>query len=299
MSKRAIAILAIALILVVPAFGYEIWSSSRIIHLRISTTTSLYSTGLLEYLASKYESRHPNVRVEFMPVGSGQALLLAARGDVCAVIVHAPNLEARYVSNGIINDGVIFAYNYFAIVGPANDPANVRGAKSAVEAFQAIYLAGEKGVALFVSRGDHSGTNERELALWRSAGVNPEGRSWYLETGQGMAETLIMADEKNAYTLTDMGTFLYLNSTGRVRHLRVLLTGDASLINIYSAYLVTSCSGKEREAAESFLEFLVKRQDLIGSYRPSSINATLFMPASGAEDKLHEYWAELARGELP
>lgn len=299
MTKRTIAILVITLTLAVLVLGYEILSSTRIIHLRVSTTTSLYSTGLLEYLASKYVDEHPDVRVEFIPVGSGQALLLAARGDVCAVIVHAPNLEAIYVSKNIIDNQVIFAYNYFAIVGPASDPANVRGAKSAIEAFRAIYLAGEKGKALFVSRGDHSGTNERELALWRTGVVNPEGRSWYLETGQGMAETLIMANEKNAYTLTDMGTFLYLNSTGRVQHLRVLLTGDASLINIYSAYLVTSCKGREREAAESFLEFLFKNQDLIGSYRTSSIDAPLFMPANGVEDKLHKYWVELARGELP
>ena len=220
----------------------------------------------------------------------------AEAGDACLVLVHAPSLERRYVEEGVLVGGARFAYNYFVIVGPRGDPANVSGAASAVEAFRRIYAAGEEGLAVFVSRGDRSGTHVRELELWRRAGLDPHGRPWYRESGQGMAQTLIMADELGAYTLSDIGTFLKLERDGRIPGLRLLYSGDPSLINIYSVYLVASCRGRERRAAEEFARFILERQDLIASYGVDRYGQPLFYPAQGREEWLESQWRTLAGG---
>ncbi len=272
--------------------------------LRVSTTTSLYDTGLLEELARLFRREHPDIAVQFIPVGSGRALRLAADRSVCAVLVHAPNLEKLYVERGVLADHTIFAFNHFVVVGPVEDPAGVRYAASVVEAFRRIAWAGERGRALFVSRGDCSGTYVRERLIWRLAGLDPRpGRdSWYLETGSGMASTLRVADERRAYTLSDIGTFAKLYSEGAIRSLRLLYphgSVDGILYNVYSAYLVRGCRGEELRAARLFLEFLVspKAQRLIASFRVGGF--TLFHPAVGSSLNLARLWAMLASEPTP
>ena len=257
----------------------------------VSTTTSLYDTGLLERLGEAYEEK-TGISIAFIAQGSGQALETAARGDACAVLVHAPSLEKEYLEEGLITKHKIIAYNYFVIVGPPGDPAGVSEAQSAAEAFQRIYQAGEEGRALFVSRGDNSGTHVKELELWRLAGLDPRGKPWYLETGSGMANTLRVADEKNAYTLSDIGTYLKVNPP----HLKILYTNSSELINIYSAYVSASCA--DNEAAVSFVEWLASReaQEIIGSYGLDEYGMPLFYPALGKEDWLWTEWQRLAGG---
>jgi len=289
LAAAAIAVLAAAY--VAGLFG---GSELRV---RISTTTSLYATGLLDYLADKYEATHPGVAIDFLPVGSGQALQLAADGEVCAVFVHAPQLEIKYIREGVLEEHRIIAYNYFIIVGPPDDPAGVREAANATDAFRRIYEAGEAGKAIFISRGDNSGTNVKELSIWEAAGLNPKGRPWYKEVGKGMADTLVMADEMRAYTLSDIGTYLKLKKDGVIKNIVALYANSTELINIYSAYLVSSCTGAERAQAEAFVNFVYTHQDLIGSYGVDKYGQPLFYPAEGKEEELAKIWEALAGAE--
>lgn len=263
--------------------------------LSISTTTSLYNTGLLEYLAEEYKARQGDIHVEIVAVGTGEALKRAERGDACMVLVHAPSLERQYIEKGVLEGGRIIAYNYFVVVGPASDPAQVKGSASAAEAFKKIADAGARGEALFLSRGDNSGTHVKELSIWKLAGLEPRG-GWYRESGQGMAQTLIMASEMGAYTLSDIGTYLKLRAEGRIPGLDILYYNSSELLNIYSAYLVSSCQGEERRVAEGFIDFLWSSQDLIASYGAEKYGQPLFYPARGKLDWLQAEWERLARG---
>jgi len=235
------------------------------------------------------------VEFQFIAVGSGEALRRAAQGDACMVFVHAPSLEIEYIRQGILVDGKIFAYNYFIIVGPPEDPANVREAENAVDAFRRIYEAGEQGKAIFVSRGDNSGTHVKELSLWEMAGLDPRGKPWYKETGSGMAETLMVASELGAYTLSDIGTFLKVSPPG----LEILYANSTELINIYSVYMVAGCTGAQAEAARSFIAWIVspEGQEFIGQYGVEEYGQPLFYPALGKEDELRAIWEQLAGGQ--
>jgi len=275
------------------SYGFIFPHHTRLV---VSTTTSLYATGLLDYLAEKFNSAHPDVSVEFVAVGSGAALELAKRGDACAVLVHAPSLEQKYISQGVITDHQIFAYNYFIIVGPKSDPANVSGASSAADAFRRIYLVGEEGKTVFISRGDNSGTNVKELQIWNDSGLDPMGKQWYKSIGGGMDQALLVANELNGYTLSDMGTFLLFSKNGRLPNLALLFQNSAELINIYSSYIAASCSGSNLTAAREFVDFVNGAQDLIGSYGLDKYGAPLFYPAKGNEDFLNRTWSELAKG---
>ena len=272
---------------------------TSVVRVRVATTTSLYATGLLDYLANCFEKRYPGVRIEFIAVGSGAALETARRGDACAVLVHAPGLEKKYIEMGVLEGHRIFAYNYFAVVGPKDDPAGVRSSSSAVEAFRRIYGAGEEGRAVFLSRGDNSGTHRRELLLWRLAGLDPHGRPWYRESGAGMGQTLVMASEMRAYTLSDTGTYLKYRVEGRIPGLQVLYTNSSELINIYSAYMVKTCTGPEKKYAELFIDFIYTGQDLIARYGSDRLGKPLFYPAKDRLKELEALWREMAEGQLP
>lgn len=265
------------------------------VKLRIATTTSLYATGLLEVLAEHFHEKYPGVKLEFVPVGSGEALRRAAQGDVCMVLVHAPSLEKQYIINGVLEERTIFAYNYFVIVGPKEDPARAFNSATPIEVFKKIYEAGEAGKTLFISRGDNSGTHNKELSIWTKAKLNPQGKSWYLETGSGMDATLIVANEKRAYTLSDISTFLKLKTEGRIQNLKVVYSGGEELLNIYSAYIVSTCTGKEREYATRLLEYLSSEaQEIIGSYGLEEFNTPLFNPAIDRLEWLEEMWTVLS-----
>ena len=296
MNARLYAVIIIAIVAVI-AIGMLLYTSyGKIVRVRVTTTTSLYATGLLDYLADQFYREYPNVRIDFIAVGSGEALKRAAKGDACMVFVHAPSLEREYVEKGVLEQHRIIAYNFFVIVGPQDDPAGVRGARSATEVFMKIYVAGEEGKATFVSRGDYSGTHVKELSIWRFASLDPRGRPWYRESGAGMAQTLVMANELRAYTLSDIGTYLKLKKDGKLPNLEILYANSTELINIYSVYIVKSCAGEERKYAELFADFVYNNQDLIGRYGVDKYGQPLFYPAKDKESDLYKIWLKLSRG---
>ncbi len=267
--------------------------------IRIITTTSLYATGLLDYLASGFTEIHPNAKLDFIAVGTGAALKIAEQGNPCLVFVHAPSLEKQYIDRGIIAGGRIIAYNYFIIAGPKEDPVGVNRTTDVLIAFRNIYSAGDSGRAIFISRGDNSGTNVKELSLWNKTKLDPSGRSWYKNCGCGMDQALIMANELKAYTLSDMGTYLQFKKEGRLPNIEILYANatDPNMINIYSIYLVNSCMGEARRYAEEFKEFVYNNQEkLIGSYGVDKYGAPLFYPARDKEQEIQALWNRLAAG---
>lgn len=198
--------------------------------LKLATTTSTNDSGLLDVLLPPFEKRH-NVRVDVIAVGTGKALKIAENGDVDVVMVHARNLEEQFVANGFGVDRKDVMYNDFVIVGPEEDPAGIKGIGKAAEAVRRI---AEKQ-SIFVSRGDESGTHQKEKSLWAAASIEPSG-AWYQEIGQGMGAALRISDEKQAYCLVDRGTFLALRQT---IDLVVLTEGDPMLFNPYGIIAVS------------------------------------------------------------
>ncbi len=193
--------------------------------LRLATTTSTENTGLLGFLIPTFEKQFA-VKVEVLAVGSGQALKLAENGDADVVLSHAPPLEDAFIANGFGVNRRNLMYNDFIIVGPPNDPAGIKGMKSAAEAMKTLATK----EAVFLSRGDESGTHVKEKELWAAAGVTPSG-GWYRSAGVGMGQLLQMADESRGYTLTDRGTYLSRKQKG---DLVILVENDPELFNPYS-----------------------------------------------------------------
>ena len=262
----------------------------------LATTTSLNDSGLLDELAPIFEAEQ-GVDVKIIAVGTGAALLMGERGEADVLLVHAPSSERALLENGDVSDRVLIAYNDFAIIGPASDPAGVRGMTDAAAALARISeyndAAGGGANAPFASRGDDSGTHKKERALWDASGVEPSGE-WYLQTGQGMGATLNVADQRAAYTLTDRGTFLALG--GRLQ-LVVLVEGDARLLNYYSVLPVSAAKGGINvEAAAAWAAFLARDdiQQRIGEYRRTEYGRSLFIPAAGDSEE-----AIAARGGAP
>jgi tungstate transport system substrate-binding protein len=247
-------------------FAAFILTGSTLAHgqerLRMATTTSVQDSGLLPFLLPHFEEKC-GCKVDVIAVGTGQALKIASNGDVDMVLVHDPASEKKFVADGFGINRKTFMVNDFVIVGSPSDPARIRGMKDASEALSRI----DKSRVLFISRGDASGTYQKEQALWAKAGIKPAG-SWYLEVGQGMGAVLTMADEKEAYTLSDRATYL-----ARVHNLRlqVLVEGDPDLLNYYSAIQVNPArfSSINSALARRLVDWLCSSegQDLIGSYR--------------------------------
>lgn len=295
-TKISVALAIVLSIALVTASAYlTLMSRSQPeVVITISSTTSLYQMGVLEDLLNDFRNyTQHDVRFKVLAKGSGEALRLLADGSACLGFVHAPSLELQYISRGEIERLAIFAYNEFVIVGPRTDPANVSGAKDAVEAFKRIYYAGEVGLAKFISRGDMSGTNVRELQIWSLTGLNPEGRSWYLRTGQGMVQTLIMAENLGAYTLTDVGTWMSLRNQGKLQELTELKRDLTYLVNVYSLYISKSqaCSSPEvLRVAYALRDYIVTRgQDILSQkYRG------LLSPIRGSEEVVLRAWESLA-----
>jgi tungstate transport system substrate-binding protein len=241
----------------------------------VATTTSLNDSGLLETLVlPAYEQRFPGVTVKVVAVGSGEAMAMGAKGDVDVLLVHSPTDEEQFMADGNGTLRLPFAYNYFVVVGPKGDPAGVAEAGDAAAAFAAIAKSG----STFVSRGDESGTNKKELKLWDAAGATPEG-DWYLSTGQGMGETLRIASEKQGYTLTDLGTFLSQQDT---LDLTRLSKETEDLKNIYDVILVNQNKFPSVNAAsaEQLAQLLVSKagQTEIAKYGAQDYGRPLFSP---------------------
>lgn len=244
--------------------------------LRLATTTSIENSGLLDQLLPEFEE-HFEMEIQIIAVGTGQALQLGEDGNVDVLLVHAPSLEQAYMDDdhGIRREPVM--YNDFVIVGPADDPAGVAGMDDAAEAFEAIAEA----EATFVSRGDDSGTHTKEKALWEAADISTEGE-WYVSAGQGMGAVLQMAEELEAYTLTDRATYLALTLTGL--ELELLVEGDPDFFNPYHVIVVNPAKSENIavEAAQAFTEWLisVETQEFIGQFGLDEFGSPLFIPDS-------------------
>jgi len=244
----------------------------------LATTTSLYDTGLLDSIVPMFE-RASGYHVKVVAVGSGQALAMGRRGDADVVFVHSPAAEQAFMDAGYGVRRRVVASNYFTIAGPADDPAHVREAANAEEAFRRIAASGQP----FVSRGDSSGTNARELALWARVGTRPAGAA-YAETGQGMAATLLVANEKRAYVLTDRATLGALRS-----HLElVALRGsESALANIYHVIELNPAGHPRMNVAggTAFADFVVSDevQRLLAQFGAARLGEPMFVPAWGKE----------------
>ncbi|HEV8344767.1 MAG TPA: substrate-binding domain-containing protein, partial [Candidatus Binatia bacterium] len=214
MERFVSSLTFLALILAVPGYLPAGEPSRNVI---LATTTSTQDSGLLDVLVPLFEKK-TGYSLKAVSVGTGQALELAAKGEADVALVHAPSLEKKYVAAEKLLNRRLVMYNDFIILGPADDPARIKATKSSVEALKLIAGTGSR----FVSRGDNSGTHNLEKSLWKMAGVEPKG-SWYIESGQGMGATLGIANDRNAYILSDRGT--YLAFLKRMT-LAVLLEGD-------------------------------------------------------------------------
>ena len=246
---------------------------------RVATTTSLYDTGLWGYLEPMFEDEY-GVELDVLYAGTGIALEYGQRGDVDAITVHSKSREEQFVADGYGVERVPFAYNYFVIVGPAGDPAGIAG-MTPEDAFTQL---AETGTAEFISRGDDSGTHGKEKAIWAAAGYDYEdvrtAGDWYIEAGSGMGPTLMMASEKQAYTLSDMGTFLaYKGNTDLV----AVVDEGSILLNVYSVIACTAA--KDADMAQNLVDFLTSDeiQDLIGNYGTNQYGDSLFIPCAGNE----------------
>lgn len=257
--------------------------------LRISSTTSLWDTGLLTEIKNQYEATH-KVDISILPQGTGLALAAASAGDADVVLVHAPSSEYPYLANGTLVCRKIVAWNYFAMIGPSSDPAGITG-KNATEALKSIAAYGRNqttGTAIWVSRNDASGTFSKEQSLWKAAGFNWTQISkepWYISTGQGMGATLVVTDQKSAYTLSDIGTYLQYSRNGAVSSSQKALikSSDYSLLNVYSVYAVNpqKVDNVTFTEAINFIKWLVSDagQSVISNYGTANYTQSLFSGA--------------------
>jgi tungstate transport system substrate-binding protein len=254
--------------------------------LLIATTTSLYDTGLLNYLETKYESQN-NVDLQITSQGTGKAIEIAKKGDADVLLVHSPSQELAFVKDGYGINRRSFASNYFEIVGPANDPAGIKG-MTPENAFTTLIIKGSNKTAgvYFVSRGDGSGTQSAEKAIWSNAKFNytmtvEKSGPWYIEAGKGMGETLQLASEERAYTLTDEGTYLSYKSN---LTLVPIVTEGTSLLNIYSVMAVYNDKQpvEKIQMANDFINFLISPQTQadIGAFGVDKYGKSLFTPMS-------------------
>jgi tungstate transport system substrate-binding protein len=268
---KRICSIVLVLALSVFVFGAATASATEII---CASTTSTENSGLFSYLLPLFQKK-TGIVVKVVARGTGAAIEMGKRGDADVAFVHAKEQELKAVAEGYFVDRHDVMYNDFVIIGPTGDPAKIKGMKSAVDAFEKI----SEG-SLFVSRGDKSGTNTKELAIWKKAGIDPKGQKWYLEVGQGMEKTQRIANEKQAYTLTDRGTWLATKDKDRLE-MEIVLEGDPILFNQYGVMAVNPARYKHvkyKEAME-FINWLISKegQEAIGSYKDKHGNV-LFTP---------------------
>jgi tungstate transport system substrate-binding protein len=240
----------------------------------LATTTSTRDTGLLDTLVPAFEHAG-ECSVKTVAVGSGQAIDLGARGQADVLLVHSPDAEQTFMDEGHGASRLAVMHNDFVLVGPAGDPAKAAGAGGIAPALQAIARA----KAAFASRADDSGTNAKELKLWKQAGVTPSG-SWYIKTGQGMGPTLTIASQKRAYTLSDRGTFLATKSLDS----KILVQGGQALQNPYHV-IVVKHAGTNVGCARAFSRWIrsAPTQRVIGGFGKRQYGQALFHPDAGAQ----------------
>jgi len=246
----------------------------------LATTTSTQDSGLLDVLIPAFQQKTGYV-VKTIAVGTGQALAMGQRGEADVLLVHAPEAEKAVVESGAAVNRRLVMHNDFIIVGPPQDPARIKGLTGALEAFKKIALS----QAIFISRGDDSGTDKIEKGIWKKAGITPQGK-WYQQAGAGMGQTLNIASEKGGYTLTDRATYLALKKN---LQLDILVQGDPVLLNIYHVMEVNPARFPKVNAAgaKAFADFLVSKegQELIGRFGVDKFGSPLFFPDAGKKDE--------------
>jgi tungstate transport system substrate-binding protein len=242
----------------------------------LATTTSTQDSGLLDVMVPLFE-KESGLQVKTISVGSGQAMKMGEKGEADVLLVHSPDAEKKFMSDGFGVSRRLVMHNDYIIIGPAADPAGIKG-KSAADALKRIAQSG----AMFASRGDNSGTHSKEKGLWKIAAVTPDGQKWYQQTGLGMGQTLNVAAEKKGYTLTDRATYLSLK---KGLGLEILVEGDGKLLNVYHVIELNTAKWPKVNAqgGKAFADFMVakKNQEIIGRFGVDKFGASLFFPDAG------------------
>jgi len=259
-------------VLVAALMAGNAWAETRI---KCASTTSTQNSGLFDYILPLF-AKKTGIQVDVVAVGTGAAIEIGKRGDADVVFVHAKPLELKALKAGYFVNRHDVMYNDFVIVGPPKDPAKIKGLKSASAAFKKIADSN----STFISRGDKSGTNIKELAIWKKDGIDPKGQKWYLEAGQGMGNTLRVASEKGGYTLTDRGTWLALKDKEKLKSV-LFVAGDPILFNQYGVMAVNPAKHKNVKYKEAmvFVNWLIspEGQKAIAAYKDKHGNK-LFVP---------------------
>ncbi|MEK6744332.1 MAG: extracellular solute-binding protein [Nitrospirota bacterium] len=267
--KRLFALLTVSLILTTALSAI---AETRI---RMASTTSTQNSGLFDFLLPVFE-KTTGIKIDVVAVGTGASIEIGERGDADVVFVHAKEQELKAVEEGFFVNRQDVMYNDFVVIGPAADPAKIKGMRSAADALKAIAVSGSS----FVSRGDKSGTNTKELSLWKKAGIEPAGQKWYLEVGQGMEKTQRVADEKKAYTLTDRGTWLATKDKDKL-DMVIVLEGDSNLFNQYGVMAVNPEKHKHVKFKEAmqFVDWIIsnKGQAAVAAFKDKNGNS-FFIP---------------------
>ncbi len=279
-SSKGFVILAViaALVLLGAAGAFAAPKQKNII---LATTTSTQDSGLLDILIPIFE-KETGYFVKTIAVGSGQAMAMGQKGEADVMLVHSPDAEKKFVEAGYGVNRRLVMHNDFIIVGPSSDPARIKGIKSSAVAMRKIAAAN----ALFISRGDNSGTHAKEKTLWKKAGIAPAGQKWFQETGLGMGQTLNVAAEKKGYILADRGTYL---ATRKNLGLAILNEGDAALLNIYHVIEVNGAKWPKAnaEGAKAFSDFMVSKstQNIIKTFGVDKYGSPLFFPDAGKKEE--------------
>jgi tungstate transport system substrate-binding protein len=243
----------------------------------LATTTSTQDSGLLDALIPVFEKK-TGYFVKTIAVGSGQAMAMGQKGEADVLLVHSPTAEKKFVEEGYGVNRRLVMHNDFIILGPAEDPAKIKGMKSATEALKKIASSG----SLFLSRGDNSGTHAKEKDVWKVAGVKYEGEKWYQQTGLGMGQTLNVAAEKKGYCLADRGTYLAMAKTLK---LAILVEGDAVLLNIYHVIEINPVKWPKVNVAggKAFADFMLTKevQEIVRTFGVDKFGSPLFFPDAG------------------
>jgi tungstate transport system substrate-binding protein len=247
----------------------------------LATTTSTQDSGLLDVLIPVFE-KQTGYFVKTIAVGSGQAMAMGQKGEADVLLVHSPAAEEKFVAEGFGINRRLIMHNDYIIVGPSEDPAKIKGLKSASESFKRIASA----KALFLSRADKSGTHSKEMDIWKKAGLNPEGEKWYQQTGLGMGQTLNVTAEKKGNTLADRGTYLALKKN---LGLDILVEGDAILLNIYHVIEVNPAKWPKVNVpgGKAFADFMVSNetQGIIKTFGVDKFGSPLFFPDAGKKEE--------------
>jgi tungstate transport system substrate-binding protein len=247
----------------------------------LATTTSTQDSGLLDVLIPIFEKK-TGYFVKTIAVGSGQAMAMGQKGEADVLLVHSPAAEEKFVAENFGINRRLIMHNDYIIVGPSEDPAKIKGLKSASESFKRIASA----KALFLSRADKSGTHSKEMDIWKKAGLNPEGEKWYQQTGLGMGQTLNVTAEKKGNTLADRGTYLALKKN---LGLDILVEGDAILLNIYHVIEVNPAKWPKVNVpgGKAFADFMVSNetQGIIKTFGVDKFGSPLFFPDAGKKEE--------------